>query len=67
MPRRGSGDEMLPSPAGLSFDPEVQLILCAGAADTPELGRETEALVAEAGATLAMAPRSLIVLQQVST
>ncbi len=32
--------------AAASFDPEVQLILCAGAADTPELAAETQELVA---------------------
>ncbi|HMG31332.1 MAG TPA: glycogen synthase [Jiangellaceae bacterium] len=31
--------------AALHFDPEVQLVLLAGAADTPELARETDALV----------------------
>jgi starch synthase len=32
--------------AAMAFDPEVQLILCAGAADTPELAEETQELVA---------------------
>jgi alpha-maltose-1-phosphate synthase len=33
--------------AGLAFDPSLQVVLLAGAADTPELGRETDAAVAE--------------------
>ena len=33
--------------AGLSFDPELQLVLLAGAADTPELKAETDALIEE--------------------
>lgn len=33
--------------AAADFDPEVQLVLCAGAPDTPEIARETEALVAK--------------------
>lgn len=32
------------------FDPEVQLVLCAGAPDTPEIGAEIEAAVAELSA-----------------
>jgi starch synthase len=32
--------------AAASFDPAVQLVLCAGAPDTPEIAAETEALVA---------------------
>jgi starch synthase len=31
--------------AAADFDPDVQLILCAGAADTPELAEETQTLV----------------------
>jgi starch synthase len=31
--------------AAAAFDPDVQLILCAGAADTPELGNEIQELV----------------------
>jgi starch synthase len=37
--------------AAADFDPEVQLILCAGAADTPELGAETADLVAALSAS----------------
>ena len=33
--------------AAADFDPEVQLVLCAGAPDTPEIARETEELVAK--------------------
>jgi starch synthase len=33
--------------AAASLDPSAQLVLCAGAADTPELGAEVSALVAE--------------------
>ncbi len=33
--------------AGLSFDPELQIVLLAGAADTPELKAETDAGIAE--------------------
>jgi starch synthase len=33
--------------AGLAFDPGLQVVLLAGAADTPELGAETDALVAD--------------------
>jgi starch synthase len=33
--------------AARSFDPSAQLVLCAGSADTPELGAEVEAKVAE--------------------
>ena len=33
--------------AAASLDPSAQLVLCAGAADTPELGAEVTALVAE--------------------
>ena len=33
--------------AGLAFDPGLQILLLAGAADTPELKAETDALVAE--------------------
>jgi starch synthase len=33
--------------AGLQLDPAVQLVLLAGAADTPELAAETDALIAE--------------------
>ena len=33
--------------AARSFDPGAQLVLCAGSADTPELGAEVEAKVAE--------------------
>jgi starch synthase len=32
--------------AAASFDPDVQLVLCAGAPDTPEIAAETEAAVA---------------------
>ncbi|GAB34633.1 glycosyltransferase GlgA [Gordonia otitidis NBRC 100426] len=32
------------------FDPAIQLVLCAGAPDTPEIGAETEAAVAELSA-----------------
>ncbi len=37
--------------AAARLDPEVQLVLCAGAADTPELAAEVNALVAELRAT----------------
>jgi starch synthase len=37
--------------AARDFDPALQLVLLAGAPDTPELGRETEAAVAELQAT----------------
>ena len=37
--------------AARSFDPSAQLVLCAGSADTPELGAEVEAKVAELKAT----------------
>jgi starch synthase len=37
--------------AGLHLDPSVQLVLLAGAADTPELKAETDALMAELQAT----------------
>ena len=33
--------------AGLAFDPDLQIVLLAGAADTPELGAETDAAVDE--------------------
>lgn len=33
--------------AAQKFDPEIQLVLCAGAPDTPEIAAETEALVKE--------------------
>jgi starch synthase len=33
--------------AALAFDPSAQLVLCAGSADTPELGAEVERRVAE--------------------
>ena len=33
--------------AGLAFDPRAQIVLLAGAADTPELAAETDAAVAE--------------------
>ncbi|NUK24758.1 glycogen synthase [Streptomyces lunaelactis] len=33
--------------AARSFDPEAQLVLCAGAPDTPEIGREFQELVEE--------------------
>ena len=33
--------------AATQFDPDIQLVLCAGAPDTPEIAAETEALVAE--------------------
>ena len=33
--------------AGLDFDPGLQIVLLAGAADTPELGAETDQLVAD--------------------
>jgi starch synthase len=33
--------------AGLAFDPDLQVVLLAGAADTPELKAETDALVAD--------------------
>ncbi|MGV9825234.1 glycogen synthase [Gordonia sp. NPDC003429] len=35
------------------FDPDVQLVLCAGAPDTPEIGAEIEAAVAQLSATRA--------------
>jgi alpha-maltose-1-phosphate synthase len=37
--------------AAADFDPEVQLVLCAGAPDTPEIATETAAAVAELSAT----------------
>ncbi len=37
--------------AARAFDPEVQLVLCAGAPDTPEIAAETEAAVASLSAT----------------
>jgi alpha-maltose-1-phosphate synthase len=37
--------------AARSFDPAAQLVLCAGSADTPELGAEVERRVAELKAT----------------
>jgi starch synthase len=37
--------------AGLSFDPSLQIVLLAGAADTPELKAETDAAVADLRAT----------------
>jgi starch synthase len=37
--------------AARHFDPRAQLVLCAGSADTPELGAEVEALVNELRAT----------------
>ncbi len=37
--------------AARHFDPEVQLVLCAGAPDTPEIGARTKALVEELKAT----------------
>ena len=37
--------------AARHFDPSAQLVLCAGSADTPELGAEVESLVAELRAT----------------
>lgn len=37
--------------AAAALDPSAQLVLCAGAADTPELGAEVSALVAELQAT----------------
>src|SRR5205807_2217046 len=37
--------------AAASLDPSAQLVLCAGAADTPELGAEVSSLVAELQAT----------------
>ena len=37
--------------AGLAFDPELQIVLLAGAADTPELKGETDALIAELGSS----------------
>ena len=33
--------------AASSFDPSIQLILCAGAPDTPEITVETETMVAD--------------------
>ncbi|HYO38607.1 MAG TPA: glycogen synthase [Nocardioidaceae bacterium] len=33
--------------AGLAFDPELQVVLLAGAADTPDLKAETDALIAD--------------------
>ncbi len=33
--------------AAQKFDPDIQLVLCAGAPDTPEIAAETEALVEE--------------------
>ena len=38
-----------------AFDPSAQLVLCAGSADTPELGAEVEAKVAELQAPRARA------------
>jgi starch synthase len=37
--------------AAAALDPDAQLVLCAGAADTPELGAEVASLVAELQAT----------------
>jgi starch synthase len=37
--------------AARAFDPDVQLVLCAGAPDTPEIAAETEAAVASLSAT----------------
>ena len=37
--------------AARDFDPDAQLVLCAGSADTPELGAEVQALVDELRAT----------------
>ncbi|HET8559577.1 MAG TPA: glycogen synthase [Marmoricola sp.] len=37
--------------AAAALPPEVQLVLCAGAPDTPEIGREVESLVADLAAT----------------
>jgi alpha-maltose-1-phosphate synthase len=37
--------------AARAFDPDVQLVLCAGAPDTPEIAAETEAEVASLSAT----------------
>jgi starch synthase len=37
--------------AGLSFDPGLQIVLLAGAADTPDLKEETDALIAELGSS----------------
>ena len=37
--------------AAASFDPEVQLVFCAGAPDTPEIAAETEAAVASLAET----------------
>ena len=37
--------------AAARFDPAIQLVLCAGAPDTPEIGAQTEAAVAGLGAT----------------
>jgi alpha-maltose-1-phosphate synthase len=37
--------------AAARFDPSIQLVLCAGAPDTPEIAAETEAMVAELAAT----------------
>ena len=37
--------------AATSFDPSAQLVLCAGRADTPQLGNEVEQRVAELKAT----------------
>lgn len=33
--------------AARNFDPDIQLVLCAGAPDTPEIAQQTEALVTE--------------------
>ena len=37
------------------IDPSLQIVLCAGAPDTPEIGREMEARVAEVSAERARA------------
>jgi alpha-maltose-1-phosphate synthase len=37
--------------AGLAFDPELQIVLLAGAADTPELKEETDSLISELGSS----------------
>lgn len=37
--------------AAHDFDPEIQLVLCAGAPDTPEIGAEIESAVAELSAS----------------
>lgn len=46
--QKGVG-HLLKATAG--FDPDVQLVLCAGAPDTPEIAAETEGLVTELQAT----------------